>query len=79
MITTKKIEAGRYAVLINGNKTDLIIQKGDTPKYRENQEWCISRKHADGWFQILAGDQSSLIGAVNTLRVIYSALQESSK
>lgn len=72
-VTTKKLAAGRYAVFVDGAETNLVIEKGDAPKFRCRQEWqiCVRRGHDD--LRPLTFDQASLEGAVNTIRTILLA------
>lgn len=75
-ISTKKLEAGRYAVLVDGRETRLIIQRGDAPKYRQQQEWAIGvLVPSETYPRWLCGDQRSLQGSVETLHAIMSEIQ----
>lgn len=69
-VSTKKMEAGRYRVMVDGTPTKLVIEKGEAPKYRHEQEWCIGIEMAPGNVSYLSFDQRGLAGAVNTIRAI---------
>lgn len=75
-VTTKKIEAGRYAVFIDGATTKLVIEKGDPPKYRGRQEWTIGIQRAPNDVWPLACDQNGLEGAVNTIAAILDSVPD---
>lgn len=73
-VTTKKRNAGQYAVLVDGHETTLVIEKGADPKYRHQQEWsiCVDRgAHLDP----LCDDQRGLSMAVGTIEAILAACQ----
>lgn len=75
-VTTRKLNAGRYAVVVDGKATHLLIEKGDAPKYRERQEWCIGVLGGEGVYpHWVSCDQTSLSGAVSTIRTILDACQ----
>lgn len=71
-LSTKKLDAGKYAVLVNGRETALVIEKGDPPKYRQGQEWCIGVAH-DGHVHYLVYDQKGKALALETIAKILAA------
>lgn len=40
-LTTKRIEAGKYHVLRDGKATNLLIERGDAPRWGTHQEWWV--------------------------------------
>lgn len=72
-ITTKKLSAGKYAVLVDGRETRLVIERGDAPRYGHRQEWSIGVVRENGFMDPLADDQNGLHGAVNTIAQILAA------
>ena len=71
-LTTKKLDAGLYAIVNDGRRTSIVIGKGEPPKYRCRQEWHIGvvyNSHTE-W---LVDEQQSLEGAVSTVSQLLTA------
>jgi hypothetical protein len=75
IVTAKKITAGSYQVNVDGRLTKLLIEKGDTPKYRERQEWDVLLLQDDGEKSFLCGEQRSLEHAIGMISKILKACQ----
>lgn len=43
ILSTRKLQPGEYAVLLDKRETELLIVKGDPPKYRQPQMWDVLR------------------------------------
>ena len=71
-VTTHKISAGLYAVLVDGRATSIVIAKAGPARYRQVQNWEIGVRVA-GQTSWLTGDQSSLEAARDTVRQILHA------
>lgn len=71
LVTTRKIEGGRYAVFYDGEPTYLIIKKGDPPRFGLRQMWDVV-KIVDGLGDFLFEDRG-LRQCVATLERILNA------
>ena len=71
-VTTKNMGNGRYVVFVDGQQTNLVIEKGEAAKFRCRQEWCIGIMRGDhpDW---LIYDQPGLGNATATIRAILCA------
>lgn len=71
-IATTKISDGNYRVIIDGRTTNLIVGRGDPPKYREPQVWSIGEDKVNH-VEWLADEQRGKRGALHTIERIITA------
>lgn len=71
-LTTKKLTDGRYAVIVDGRETALVIERGEAPKYRQGQEWAIGVMRG-GDIRYLTYDQRGKALALETVARILEA------
>jgi hypothetical protein len=73
-LTTRKLGGGFYRVLVDGLETDIVIEKGEPPKFGLRQDWHIGiwngpNEHPT-W---LSYDQNGKHGALHTVASILCA------
>lgn len=74
-VSAVKIEAGLYRVVIDGRATDLLIGKGQPPKYGHPQLWEVGRRVGDD-IRWIVGDQRGLANALDTIRTIAMSVSQ---
>jgi hypothetical protein len=71
MIATRREAAGRHRVTIDGNRTRLLVVKGQPPKYGTLQEWDVIRADAQDRSLVVA---YGLHDALSKLETIYAEM-----
>lgn len=69
-ISTKNLGDGRYAVSIDGRETRIIIERGEPPKYRQPQEWCVGVHRGSADRDDVEWLSYDAKGKANALRVV---------
>ena len=67
-LKTRKLAEGRYAIV----GTRLIVQRGDPPRYREQQEWFLMLDDDDNTVLLIAFGKAQ---AVDRVEMILAAMK----